>query len=55
MPANRVIIENKTEQISQSKLESLARALLPQMQAFFESEQGKQALKKWRDERERPG
>jgi len=34
-------------------VESLARTLLPQMQAFFESEQGKQTLKEWHEERER--
>ena len=51
--ANRVVLENKTEPIPQSAVESLARALLPQMQAFFESEQGKQMLKEWHEERER--
>ena len=51
--ANRVVLENKTEPIPQSAVERLARALLPQMQAFFESEQGKQALKEWHGERER--
>jgi len=51
--ANRVVLENKTEPIPQSAVESLARTLLPQMQAFFESEQGKQALKEWHEERER--
>ena len=53
MSANQVVLENKTEPIPQSAVESLARTLLPQMQAFFESEQGKQALKQWREERER--
>ena len=53
MSANQVVLENKTEPIPQSAGESLARTLLPQMQAFFESEQGKQALKEWREERER--
>ena len=51
--ANQVVLENKTEPIPQSAVESLARTLLPQMQAFFESEQGKQALKEWHEERER--
>ena len=50
---NRVVLENNTEPIPQSAVESLARALLPQMQAFFESKQGKQALKEWREKRER--
>jgi len=50
---NRVVLENKTEPIPQSAVESLARVLLPQIQAFFESKQGKQALEKWREERER--
>ena len=53
MPANTIVVENQTEPLPQSASESLARALLPQMQAFFESEQGKQALKQWREERER--
>jgi len=51
--ANTIVLENQTEPLPQSAIESLARALLPQMQAFFESEQGRQALKEWREERER--
>ncbi len=47
--ANQVVLENKTEPIPQSAVESLARTVLPQMQAFFESEQGKQALKDMRN------
>lgn len=46
-------LENKAGSIPQSAVESLARTLLPQMQAFFESEQGKQTLKEWHEERER--
>ena len=53
MPANTIVVENQTEPLPQSAIESLARALLPQMQAFFESEQGRQALKEWREQRER--
>lgn len=53
MPANTVVVENQTEPLPQSAIESLARALLPQMQAFFESKQGKRALKEWHEERER--
>ena len=51
--ANQITVEIKTEPLPQSVIESLAQALLPQMQDFFESEQGKQALEKWRKERER--
>ena len=51
--ANQITTEIKTEPLPQSVIESLAQALLPQMQDFFESEQGKQALEKWRKERER--
>ena len=50
---NRAVLENKAGSILQSAVESLARTLLPQMQAFFESEQGKQTLKEWHEERER--
>ena len=35
------------------EVDALARVLLPEIQAFFESEQGKQALKEWHEERER--
>ena len=51
--ANQITVGIKTEPLPQSVIESLAQALLPEMQDFFESEQGKQALEKWRKERER--
>lgn len=34
--------------IPQHEIESLARLLLPAMQAFFESEEGKQEFKAWK-------
>ena len=34
-------------------MESLARALLPEIRAFYESEEGKAAFEQWKAERER--
>ncbi len=34
-------------------MESLARALLPEIRAFYESEEGKESFEKWKAERER--
>ena len=34
-------------------MESLARALLPEITAFYESEEGKAAFEQWQAERER--
>lgn len=51
--ANQITVGIKTEPLPQSVIESLAQALLPQMQDFFKSEQGKQAVEKWHKERER--
>ncbi len=53
MLANQANAETENEPLPQSVVQSLARAMLPQMQRFFESEQGKQALVQWRAERER--
>lgn len=49
--ANQITTEIKTEPLPQSVIESLAQALLPQMQDFFKSEQGKQAVEKWHKEK----
>ena len=34
-------------------MESLARALLPEIRVFYESEEGKAAFEQWKSERER--
>ena len=39
--------------IPKDVMESLARALLPEIRAFYESEEGKEAFEKWKAERER--
>ena len=36
--------------IPQHEVESLARCLLPEMRRYFESEEGRQELKKWKVE-----
>ena len=36
--------------IPQHEVESLARCLLPEMQRYFESEEGKQEFEKWKKE-----
>jgi hypothetical protein len=36
--------------IPQQEIESLARLLLPTMQAFFESEEGKREFEEWKRE-----
>ena len=36
--------------IPQYEVESLARCLLPEMQRYFESEEGKQEFEKWKKE-----
>ena len=55
MPATEVIKTNQTERLPKTAVESLARALLPQMRAYFASEKGQAALKQWRAEREQQG
>ena len=49
---NRSVIlltDERTElNIPQSDIESLARLFLPQIQAYFESEQGKQEFSEWK-------
>ena len=55
MPATEVIKTNQSERLPKTAVESLARALLPQMRAYFASNEGHAALKQWRAEREQPG
>ena len=38
--------------IPKSELESLARCFLPDIQAFFETEEGKKEYEKWKAEQE---
>lgn len=50
--------ENKTTsssgmEIPDHAIDSIARVLLPQIQRFFESEEGQRALAEWRAQRER--
>lgn len=53
--ATEVIKTNRTERLPKTAVESLARALLPQMRAYFASDEGQAALKQWRAEREQQG
>ena len=55
VPATEVIKTNQTERLPKTAVESLARALLPQMRAYFASDEGQAALKQWRAEREQQG
>ena len=55
MPATEVIKTNQTERLPKTAVESLSRALLPQMRAYFASDEGQAALKQWRAEREQQG
>jgi len=41
-------VKPKTKHIPQFEIESIARILLPKMQAYFESEQGKREFKEWK-------
>lgn len=52
VPANQAKVETENEALPQSVVQGLARAMLPQMRRFFESEQGRQTLEQWRAERE---
>ena len=38
----------KYDHIPQIEIDSLARLLLPEIQAYFETEQGKQAFEEWK-------
>jgi len=46
--------DNGTE-IPELKIESLARLLLPEIQRFFESEDGKNEFEKWKAEQAQAG
>ena len=39
--------------IPKHEIESLARCLLPELHKFFASEEGKQELKKWKEQQEK--
>jgi len=41
--------------ISEQKIESLARCLLPEIEKFFESEEGKREFEEWKEEQEGKG
>ena len=41
--------------ISQQNIEALARCLLPQIEKFFESEEGKREFEEWKKERSSKG
>jgi len=47
--------KEKDTKIPNHRIESLARCLLPQMQTYFNSEEGKQEFEKWRAERAKAG
>ena len=42
-------------QIPDYELEALARCLLPDMQAYFESDEGKRAFAEWQAQQQNPG
>jgi hypothetical protein len=39
--------------IPKHEIESLARCFLPELHKFFESEEGKQEFKKWKEQQEK--
>ncbi|MCL2838152.1 MAG: hypothetical protein FWE04_03665 [Oscillospiraceae bacterium] len=42
----------KNNSIPQFEIDSLAKLLLPKMQAYFESEQGKREFEEWKEKQE---
>ncbi len=45
--AQKVVVDNNTSEIPEYVYESLARSLLPVIQKYFETEEGKKAFEKW--------
>ena len=43
------VTKPQNEYVPQFEIESIARMLLPKMQAYFESEQGKREFKEWKN------
>ncbi len=46
--AQKVVVNNKTSEIPKYVYESLARCLLPAIQEYYESDEGKQAFAEWK-------
>ncbi len=45
--AQKVVVDNNTSEIPKYVYESLARSLLPVIQKYFETEEGKKAFAQW--------
>ncbi len=45
--AQKVVVDNNTSEIPKYVYESLARSLLPVIQKYFETEEGKKAFAEW--------
>ena len=46
--AQKVVIDNNSSEIPEYVYESLARSLLPVIQKYYESEEGKNAYAEWK-------
>ena len=46
--ASKVVVDNNTSKIPEYVYESLARSLLPFIQKYFESEEGKKVFAEWK-------
>ncbi len=54
MPKERnVAVDNNTSEVPKFVYESLARSLLPVMQKYFETEEGKNAFAEWKAKQEK--
>ena len=49
---NTKLLGDEKFDIAQSEIESMARFLLPQIQKFFESEEGRKEFEEWKKKRE---
>ena len=49
---NTKLLGDEKFDIAQSEIDSLARFLLPQIQKFFESEEGRKEFEEWKKKRE---
>ncbi len=52
--AQKVVVDNNTSEIPKYVYESLARCLLPAIQEYFESDDGKQAFAEWKAKQAMP-
>ncbi len=52
--AQRIVIDSDTLKIPSYVYESLARCLLPAIQEYFESDEGKQAFAEWKAKQANP-